>query len=208
MIWESISLSHFVLETKVVILEHVTKGVRERALSLFVGKAQRTINLAGEVAVLITTSQRLRDLNRTYRHKNVPTDVLSFPSDNPRLAGDISISAEIAAANAAQLGHSVETELRILILHGLLHLAGYDHENDNGEMRTLEERLRQRFDLPSSLIARVDGAAAHSAADRKSADRHRNGKLDPKPATRGGTRPKKRSKGRLSSRGNIGGPKR
>ncbi len=75
----------------------------------------------------------------------------------PKLAGDIAISADIAAANADRLGHSLETELKILILHGLLHLAGYDHEIDGGEMRKQEDRLRQRLNLPVGLIERTNG---------------------------------------------------
>jgi probable rRNA maturation factor len=126
-------------------------------LALFAGKAQRAIKLRGEVVILITNSRHLRELNRKYRQKDQPTDVLSFPAENPKLAGDISISAEIATANAAELGHSTETELRILILHGLLHLAGYDHETDRGEMRELETRLWQQFRLPTGLIERAHG---------------------------------------------------
>ena len=80
-----------------------------------------------------------------------------FPAEDRKRAGDIAISVEIAAANAAELGHTAETELRILILHGLLHLAGYDHETDNGEMQTLETRLRQQFKLPTGLIERAQG---------------------------------------------------
>ena len=77
---------------------------------------------------------------------------------SPKLAGDIAISAEIAAANAAELGHSVETELKILILHGLLHLAGYDHETDNGEMRAREDQAcASSLRLPVGLIERTHG---------------------------------------------------
>lgn len=147
----------FVRETKVVLLEHEVEGVRERALALFAGKAQRAIGLKGEVVIFLTTSQEVQKLNHRYRQKDEPTDVLSFPSQNRRLVGDIAISVEIAVANAAELGHTAETELRILILHGLLHLAGYDHETDNGEMRALETRLRQQFKLPTGLIERAQG---------------------------------------------------
>ena len=84
----------------------------------------------------------------------------------PKLAGDIAISADIAAANAAEIGHSPETELKILILHGLLHLAGYDHETDNGDMQARETELRQQLGLPSGLIERT-----HS----KRRPRHRQG---------------------------------
>ena len=122
-----------------IILEHEDNGIRERALALFTARARRAVGVRGELSVRITSNAEMRDMNRRFRQKNKPTDVLSFPSEMPKLAGDIAISVEIATANANQLGHSVETELKILILHGLLHLAGYDHETDDGEMRKLED---------------------------------------------------------------------
>jgi probable rRNA maturation factor len=122
---------------------------------------QRAIRLRGEVVIFITSSRQVQDMNRLYRGKDEPTDVLSFPSQSPKLIGDIAISAEIAAANAAELGHSTETELRILILHGLLHLAGYDHETDRGEMRAREAKLRQQFGLPTGLIDRAHGMTSN-----------------------------------------------
>jgi probable rRNA maturation factor len=78
--------------------------------------------------------------------------------------GELAISAEIAAANAAALGHSTETELRILILHGLLHLAGYDHETDKGEMRARELKLRMQLKLPVGLIERAHAIAPKGKA--------------------------------------------
>ncbi len=140
-----------------IILEHADEDIRERALALFAGKARRAVRLRGEVSVRITSSREMRELNRRFRRKNKPTDVLSFPSSLPKWAGDIAISAEIAASNAAQLGHSTETELRILILHGLLHLAGYDHETDDGEMQAREAKLRRQLKLPDGLIERAHG---------------------------------------------------
>jgi probable rRNA maturation factor len=115
------------------------------------------VGLDGEVTILITSSDKIRELNRRYRGKNNATDVLSFalPSKRAKMVGDLAISAEIAAANAAQLGHSTETELKILMLHGLLHLAGYDHETDNGEMRAREMELRLQLKLPVGLIERA-----------------------------------------------------
>jgi probable rRNA maturation factor len=109
-------------------------------------------------------------MNRLYRRKNEPTDVLSFPSQSPKLIGDIAISGEIAAASAAELGHPAETELKILILHGLLHLAGYDHETDKGEMRAYESRLRQQFGLPTGLIERVQLANPEASRTRGKAN--------------------------------------
>lgn len=102
----------------------------------------------------------MQDLNRRYRHKNKPTDVLSFPSGVPGVAGDIAISLEIADANAAEIGHSLATEVKVLILHGLLHLAGYDHETDTGEMLAREALLRRRLKLPVGLIERANGAVS------------------------------------------------
>ncbi len=134
-----------------------------RALSLFATKAQRAIGLRGEVNIYVTSSREMQELNRRYRRKNKPTDVLSFPSRAPGVAGDIAISLEIAAANATEIGHSLPTEVKVLILHGLLHLAGYDHESDNGEMLAREVDLRRELKLPVGLIERTHAAAANAA---------------------------------------------
>jgi probable rRNA maturation factor len=101
------------------------------------------------VVCLITSDAELKKLNREFRGKNSATDVLSFPPE------DIAISFDRAAAQAAELGHSVEDELRILMLHGLLHLAGMDHETDGGAMKRTEARWRKRLGLPSGLIERA-----------------------------------------------------
>jgi probable rRNA maturation factor len=148
----------------VIILEHEDEDIRERALALFARKARRAVRLRGEVNIRITSSHEMRELNRRFRKKNRPTDVLSFPGGMPKLAGDIAVSAEIAASNAAALGHSTETELKILILHGLLHLAGYDHETDGGEMQAREVKLRQQLKLPVGLIERAHGAVEERPA--------------------------------------------
>src|SRR5215469_15265117 len=106
-------------------------------LRRFLVRAQREMRLQGEVNVRITSDREMRRLNREFRGKDKPTDVLSFPASlngKSELAGDIAISAEIAYANAGILGHPLEQELKILMLHGLLHLAGYNHETDQGEM--------------------------------------------------------------------------
>ena len=99
----------------------------------------------------------MRRLNSRFRGKSRPTDVLSFPAASANgFAGDIAISLDIAERNARLLGHSVADEIRILILHGILHLAGYDHESDQGEMAKKEILLRRRLALPTSLIERTD----------------------------------------------------
>lgn len=128
----------------------------QSSLRRFGARALKMIGLEGDVAILVTTNRRMRELNRWYRQKNHATDVLSFPG-NPKLdhAGDIAISAEMAQRNARKLGHSVINELKVLILHGLLHLGGYDHEADSGEMAGLEDHIRSRLGLPNSLIKRT-----------------------------------------------------
>ena len=111
----------------------------------------------GRVDILITSDARMRALNRDFRGKDRTTDVLSFPAADCgdfALAGDIAISAGLARENARRFGHSLADELKILILHGMLHLAGHDHESDRGQMARVEARLRREFHLPAALIAR------------------------------------------------------
>lgn len=102
----------------------------------------------------LVTDAAMRRMNAQYRGADYPTDVLSFPSETPGILGDIAIARGVAARQARQRGHSEATELRILALHGLLHLLGYDHERDRGEMRKAEDRLRRRAGLPAGLITR------------------------------------------------------
>ena len=110
----------------------------------------------------------MRGLNVRFRGQNKPTDVLSFPSGQGTgnkgivhgFAGEIAISADIAKANAERLGHSTAVEVKVLVLHGILHLAGFDHERDNGQMARKEGRLRQKLRLPLSLIERSEAATA------------------------------------------------
>ena len=147
----------------VVILEKRIRGASAATLARFAGRAQRAAGLRGRVSILVTGSAELRRLNRRYRRKDKATDVLSFPADGVRatrphlqMAGDIAISAEVAAENARRWGHSAAAEVKILILHGLLHLAGLDHDDarDRGQMASREETLRRRLGLPGSLIGR------------------------------------------------------
>ena len=132
-------------------------GLSEAALERFVRRACRVAGVKGAVDVLVTTSRELQALNNRYRKRNKATDVLSFPPMpglRGELAGDVAISAEIAKRSARQLGHSVAQEIKILALHGILHLAGYDHENDRGQMARKETQLRTLFSLPNGLIER------------------------------------------------------
>jgi len=140
-----------------IILHKPVPSATESSLNAFVTRAKHAVGLPGSVSILLTNNRELRALNRQFCHKDKPTDVLSFPSEvvgARRFVGDIAISVEIAAKNAKRLGHSTADEVRILILHGLLHLAGYDHETDHGEMARTEETLRGKLKLPVALIAR------------------------------------------------------
>jgi probable rRNA maturation factor len=109
----------------------------------------------GTVTVAIVSDARVRALNRQYRRKDKVTDVLSFPSDERGYLGDVVIAAGVAARQAREAGHTLATELRVLGLHGLLHLLGYDHERDDGRMARLERRLRRRGGLEEGLIERA-----------------------------------------------------
>jgi probable rRNA maturation factor len=164
MMWEGLMALPFMLAKKVIVVERKTQAVSARALSLFAGKARRALGIHGEVNIRVTSNRELQRLNRRFRRTDKPTDVLSFPSALPKLAGDIAISADIAAANAADLGHSTEMEIKVLILHGLLHLAGYDHEMDNGEMQSREGELRRQLRLPAGLIERANSRSSRRTA--------------------------------------------
>ena len=140
-----------------VIFKKRVSGLTARSLESFLTRAQRAAGLSGKVDVLVTGDAELRRLNRRFRRKDKPTDVLSFPAVpgiDRDFAGDVAISATIAAENARLHGHSAADEVRILTLHGVLHLTGYDHERDNGTMARAESRLRRRLGLPVGLIER------------------------------------------------------
>jgi len=157
-----------------IILQKRVPGLTERALERFVARAKKMVGLKGAVSVLITSSREMRELNYRYRRKDVATDVLSFPALRgvvTRFAGDIAISAEIAAANAKRLQHSTGDEIKILALHGVLHLSGYDHERDDGQMARTEARLRKEMKLPVGLIERRGDEEALKRKDREGSQR-------------------------------------
>lgn len=127
-------------------------------LTRFLLRAREEVGLGGEVDVLLTSDAEIKRLNRTFRKKNKATDVLSFPAPEEIFgehAGDLAISLDTAARQAESFGHSLRDEVRILLLHGLLHLAGMDHEIDSGEMAERETELRRELRLPASLIERA-----------------------------------------------------
>jgi probable rRNA maturation factor len=153
-------------------LDWTKLGLSPSGLGRFLRAAQRRAGLEGEVQVLLADDTTLKRLNRTFRAKNKATDVLSFPAGPttvffgepgaPVLAGDLAISLETAARQASEHGHSLRDEVRILLLHGVLHLAGFDHEIDAGEMAACEDELRRKLRLPTTLIARAARPASKS----------------------------------------------
>lgn len=157
--------------------------LRKPELARFFKQAQRALDLRGEVTLLLADDARIRALNRSFRGKNKTTDVLSFPAaeNGEGVVGDLAISVPVAAAQAAAHGHTLAEELKILALHGLLHLAGYDHEADTGEMRAREAELRTQFALPLSLIERTlstaKAPAPKSTIAQTAAPKHRRAKV-------------------------------
>ena len=143
-------------------------GLSKSGLARFLNHARLAVGLAGEVEVMLTSDAEIKRLNKAFRGKNKATDVLSFPApeEAQEMAGDIAISLETALRQAGEHGHSLRDEIRVLLLHGLLHLDGEDHETDAGEMATRELTLRAELGLSSGLIERVAGpkAAAGSSA--------------------------------------------
>ena len=109
----------------------------------------------GDLSIAIVSDRRMRALNRQFRGKDRVTDVLSFPADSRGFLGDIVIAAGVSKRQARDAGHSAQIELRVLALHGLLHLLGYDHDGDDGRMARAEARLRKKAGLPDGLIERA-----------------------------------------------------
>jgi probable rRNA maturation factor len=138
------------------LLFRTSRKIRRGELRDFLEQITAGVTRGRAIACLVTDDGELRRLNKKFRGKNAATDVLSFPSGGGNgIAGDLAISADRAKAQAAEHGHSIEDELRILILHGALHLAGMDHETDSGEMARAEVRWRKRLGLPGGLIGRA-----------------------------------------------------
>ena len=153
-----------------VTIERQIEGVSEQSLARFLLRARRAARVRGQVHVLVVSNRRMRSLNWQFRGKDEPTDVLSFPAVPEvarELAGDIVISRDMAAANARRLQHPLADEVKVLVLHGVLHLAGYDHENDRGEMARREERLRRELKLRDGLIERSQRSSTNQARGKR-----------------------------------------
>ncbi len=138
-----------------VTFRRVPADVRPRAIALFARKLERQVAKGGRFDCLIAGDAELRKLNLRFRGKDYATDVLSFPGAAKPSIGDVAISAARARAQAREFGHSTEDELRILMLHGVLHLLGMDHETDGGRMARAERRWRRELGLPNGLIERA-----------------------------------------------------
>jgi len=129
---------------------------RRRSVERFARVLQKEVANTQPFGCLITGDTELRRLNREFRGQDYATDVLSFPSAAPSTyLGDLAISLGRARAQAREFGHDIEQEVKILMLHGVLHLLGFDHETDLGQMARAEKRWRRRLGLATGLIERV-----------------------------------------------------
>ena len=143
-------------EGSTVTFRRVPADLRPLALRRFARRLEREVCRGRAFDCLITSDAELRRLNRDFRGKDYPTDVLSFPSETHAILGDIAISHHQARSHSRVFGHPPETEVRILMLHGVLHLLGMDHESDGGRMARAEKRWRARLGLPNGLIERTN----------------------------------------------------
>jgi probable rRNA maturation factor len=150
---------------------------KKRRLASFLTAAREAAGLTGSVSVMLMGDRQIRTLNRQYRRKDKATDVLSFPAGETGgpspIAGDLAISVETAAREAESRGHALVLEIEILLLHGVLHLAGYDHETDSGQMARKEEKLRRQLGLEQGLIARTTGKPVRKPAHKPAVKRSR-----------------------------------
>jgi probable rRNA maturation factor len=132
----------------------------KRTLRIFFNALCNQVANGRFIVCLLAGDRTLKRLNAQFLGRDYPTDVLSFPSGaGDQLLGELAISVERAAAQAAEFGHRRVDEIRILMLHGVLHLMGLDHESDHGEMAREEHRWRSEFGLPPSLTERVHAEA-------------------------------------------------
>ncbi len=139
-----------------VLFRRAPPGLGRRALEEFAGELRARLTGGREFRCLLTNDAALQRLNHQFLGKNYPTDVLSFPAEaGDGALGEMAISVERAAAQARDFHHSVEEEIRILMLHGVLHLMGMDHESDRGKMARAEAAWRMRLALPAGVIERV-----------------------------------------------------
>jgi probable rRNA maturation factor len=140
---------------RVVVTDGTGRPLRRRALASWLQHVAPA-RARGTVTIALVGDTTMRRLNRSYAGSDRATDVLSFPCDGPEgMLGDIAIATGVARRQARDAGHTYAQELRVLALHGLLHLLGYDHHTDGGRMARLESRLRRRGGLGAGLIERA-----------------------------------------------------
>lgn len=143
-------------QESLLLFRRAPAGLPRRDLKEFAEILRQQVAEGREFCCLITDDRELRRLNRDFRQKDYPTDVLSFPSgETAGSLGDIAISGGRATEQASEFGHSVAQEIQILMLHGVLHLTGMDHETDSGAMRRAEKQWRKLLNLPASLTERA-----------------------------------------------------
>jgi probable rRNA maturation factor len=138
-----------------ILYRRAGSSLPRRDIRVFADKLRDQVTGGRPFTCMITDDSELERLNRMFLGKDYPTDVLSFPSTGPGPLGEIAISVQRAAEQAGKYGHEVLDEVRILMLHGVLHLLGMDHEGDHGSMARAERRWRQIFHLPDGLIERT-----------------------------------------------------
>jgi probable rRNA maturation factor len=138
-----------------LIFQRAPKELSRRALKDFVCRLEHEVAGGGHFNCLLTGDEELQRLNREFLNHDYPTDVLSFPSPGPDgFLGEMAISVDRAREQAQAFGHSLEHEIEILMLHGVLHLTGMDHERDRGRMARAERSRRRELGLPAGLIER------------------------------------------------------
>ena len=138
-----------------VLFRRAPAGLERQALEEFARTLRDTVAGGRSFHCLISDDRELRRLNRQFRGADYATDVLSFPLHDDEVLGELAISADRAAAQTREFGHSRLDEIRVLMLHGVLHLVGMDHETDRGAMARVEARWRKKLNLPMGLIGRV-----------------------------------------------------
>ena len=140
-----------------ILYRRTPRDLGRRDLRLFAERLKREVAGGRGFQCLLTDDRELRRLNRQFLGQDYPADVLSFPEPDGDFLGEMAISVARAEEQAGARGHSREDEIRVLMLHGLLHLLGMDHEGDRGRMRRAETRWRKKLGLPTGLIERTRG---------------------------------------------------
>lgn len=138
-----------------VLFRRAGNAIDRRQIRQFASRLRAEVAGGRAFSCLVTDDRELRRLNGHFLGKNYPTDVLSFPSGGGDGLGDIAISSNRAAEQARRFGHTIDDEIRILMLHGVLHLLGMDHDTDKGTMARVEKRWRKKLGLQAGLIERA-----------------------------------------------------